>query len=57
MIYILLVEFTRSIKKRFPGNYSTFRVKENLRTSQGLAQKCTHFSGTPFKIQGIFKTV
>ena len=54
MIYILLQP--KSIRKFFPGHY-TFKVEENSRTFQGLAQKFKDFSRTSPKIQGLFKTV
>ena len=60
MIYILSWE-AKSIKKFYQGHHMcTFKVDENSRIFQGLAQKFMEFkdfSRTSPKIQGLFKTV
>ena len=60
MIYILSWE-AKSIKKFYQGHHiCTFKVDENSRIFQGLAQKFMEFkdfSRTSPKIQGLFKTV
>ena len=54
MIYIVL-ENQKASKNSFEA--TTFKVEENSRTFQGLAQKFKDFSRTSPKIQGLFKTV
>ena len=60
MTYILSWE-AKSIKKFYQGHHiCTFKVDENSRIFQGLAQKFMEFkdfSSTSPKIQGLFKTV
>ena len=55
MIYILPWKTKKCQKNTF--QVTTFKVEENSRTFQGLAQKFKDFSRTSPKIQGLFKTV
>ena len=55
MIHILSWTTKKHQKNSFQA--TTFKVEENSRTFQGLAQKFKDFSRTSPKIQGLFKTV
>ena len=57
MIYILetVLDKQKASKNSFP--VTTFKVEQNSRTFQGLAQKFKDFSRTFPKIQGLFKTL
>ena len=55
MIYILSWTTKKEQKNSFQT--TTFKVEENSRTFQGLAQKFKALSRTSPKIQGLLKTV
>ena len=55
MIYILSSTTRKALKNTFQA--TTFKVQENSRTFQGLAQTFKDFSRASPKIQGLFKTV